>query len=391
MYTYSPQRNRQCISLLLVLFLTLMPYSASAFAPEEIRSPETMTQQTVTGEEAATPHYVTGESLVAMLQNVVGFDIPGSSIVYNRRTGQIFVRNTPANQEAIISILEDLRQAMKRQVEIEARIISVSGVNFDGLGINTSSWKFASSDTGDFAVVSGDISSVHSTNPETRSSFPDLTRIFSTTEDTGAKFPIRVQKAGMLDLNATIDALGRKTRLNTLAAPRITVFNNQRANISIEKQQYYISRIESSFTGSAGSYTVAQNPDVAIARSGTILDVTPSINSNGTITLELHPNYVRVDLTNTQQIQKVAGVTPSSVTLPKYTSQEINTTVTIQNGGVVVLGGLISEEDINEHDKVPVLGSIPILGKLFFQSNQVRKEKTHLLMFVKATVKTSKA
>jgi general secretion pathway protein D len=171
-----------------------------------------------------------------------------------------------------------------------------------------------------------------------------------------------------------------------LAAPSITVFNNQRANITIEKNQFYISRIDSSFSNEGSDdLIVAQDPDVDIARSGTILDVTPTIHDDGTITLELHPHYVRVDLSNTQDIENASGITSNSVTLPVYVSQEINTTVTIDNGGVIVLGGLIAEKENNLYDKVPILGDIPLIGKALFQNNQAKNVKTHLLMFVKPT------
>ncbi|MBN1492939.1 MAG: hypothetical protein JW938_02190 [Candidatus Omnitrophica bacterium] len=377
--------------LIFILFLFFMHSMCFGYAPDEVATPEIRTSQSIKGEEAAAPYAITGEAIVAMLQSTVGFEVPGSAIVFHRRTGQIFVRNTPKNHEIIANILSNLRQSHRRQVQIEARIITVSGTDFEGVGVDSSSWQFITNPDKNFVGGSGTIGDTTVTTAPTRSNFEDLNTIFDTT-GIGDAIMIGVQREGLLDIDLAIDALGRDVKVNTLAAPRLTVFNNQRANITIEKNQFYIARIDSSFS-SAGSddLIVAQDPDVDIARSGTILDVTPTIHDDGTITLELHPHYVRVDLTDTQDIENASGVTSNSVTLPIFTSQEINTTVTIDDGGVVILGGLISETEDNLHDKVPLLGDIPLIGKALFQNNQVRNVKTHLLMFVKATVQEFEA
>jgi MSHA biogenesis protein MshL len=370
---------------LFLIFIFACQQSIFAYAPEEVTTPEIKTTQSINGEEAAAPYAITGESIVAMLQSTVGFEVPGSSIVFHRRTGQIFVRNTPKNHEIIAGILDDLRKTHRRQVHIEARIITVSGTDFEGVGVESSSWQFITSPDKNFAGGSGTIDDRTITTTPTRSNFSDLNTIFDT-DGIGDTMQVGIQREGLLDIDLAIDALGRKVDLNMLAAPSITVFNNERANITIEKNQFYISRIDSSFSSEGSTdLIVAQDPDVDIARSGTILDVTPSIHDDGTITLELHPHYVRVDLSNTQDIENASGITSNSVTLPVYVSQEINTTVTVDNGGVIVLGGLISEKENNLYDKVPVLGDIPLIGKAFFQNNQAKNVKTHLLMFVKPT------
>jgi len=374
------------ILYLIIIFVFSFQQITFAYAPEDVATKEIQTTQSINGEEAAAPYAITGEAIVAMLQSTVGFDVPGSSIVFHRRTGQIFVRNTPKNHEIIAGILDDLRTSHRRQVHIEARIITVSGTDFEGVGVDSSNWQFISSPEKNFVVGSGTVNDRTITTTPTRSNFSDLNTIFDT-NGIGDDIQVGIQREDVGDIDLLIDALGRKVDINTLSAPSITVFNNQRANISIAKDQFYIARIDSSFSSQGSDdLIVAQDPDVDIARSGTILDVTPTIHDDGTLTLELHPHYVRVDLTNTQAIENASGVTSNSVTLPIYTSQEINTTVTIKNGGVVVLGGLISEKENNLYDKVPFLGDIPLIGKAFFQNNQVKNVKTHLLMFVKSTI-----
>jgi type II secretory pathway component GspD/PulD (secretin) len=67
--------------------------------------------------------------------------------------------------------------------------------------------------------------------------------------------------------------------------------------------------------------------------------------------------------------------------------QSADTTVTLQDGGVAVIGGLIEEREEKNNYKVPFFGDIPLVGKLCFQKTQSKDIKTHLIMFVKATVK----
>jgi len=379
-------------AIVLLIQLTVSNPLGFAMPPKEIASQETIFSQGITGNDAVAPYMLTGESLVLMLQETVGFDTPGSSVVFNRRTAQLFVKTIPSNHEVVEAILGDLRKAKKRQIEIETRFITVASADFEGLGAEINTVNFVAkdrniNDPGDSIILgSGTVDGSTITNPATTTTFPDLNTIFDSSGIGGA-FGIGLQKAGEFDISAFIDALSRKADVNTLASPTLTVFNNQRANISIKKHAFYISEIKTDFTSVLGVETAVQNPEIRIAPSGTILDVTPTINSNGSITLELHPSFLRTDITTTATVQNGTGGTNDSVTLPIYTVQEINTTVTIENGGVIILGGLISEEEINERNKVPLLGSIPILGKFLFQNNQTRNIKSHLLIFVKAKIK----
>ena len=125
--------------------------------------------------------------------------------------------------------------------------------------------------------------------------------------------------------------------------------------------------------------------EVEQARSGTILDVTPTVNQDGTITLELHPQYVSVDLSNAQAVTNRNGSTSftNSVTLPVYKSQEINSTVTIPDGGVAVMGGLVQDTEDNEINRTPHFGKVPVVGNLF-KNEQLKRTKSYLLIFVQA-------
>jgi len=349
---------------------------------EHFTSTETISSQSVQKDAIISPYNITGESLVQLLQNMSNFDVAGSNIVFNRRTAQIFVRNTPSNQEVVKSVLSKLRQARQHQVEIEARIITVSATDIDDIGLDFLNWgggwshgnrTFGTLVDGDTSENLGSID------------FPNIAD--SNGNPLGGQLAFATTGASF-EIESFVDMLKSRAEVNTLSAPHLVVANNQRANIKIEKAQYYVQSV----TTDADSTKVAIDPHIGVASSGTILDVTPSINADNTITLEMHPQFVTVDISNTQTVG-VAGSNllddddQPSVTLPVFNVQTADTTITIENGGVAMIGGLIEEQETKRFYKIPVLGDIPILGKLAFSSDQVQEVKTHLVIFVKATIK----
>ncbi len=368
--------------------------------PPEVEPPEAVVKQIIRGDEIARPYVVTGEALVGLVQGMVDFSVEGSSVVYNRQSGQLFVRTTPSSHEQIAQILGSMRQAARKQVEIEARILTVSSTDFEGLGFDfagldvtgqrgTATFGTATSATG---LPSG------ITDPVTNEfnnflNFPSITDVDG--NELGGQFSF-ASRSKHVDLQAIVDAMESKAQVNTLAAPRITVYNNQRANIKIEEARNFLSEVDADLTAQEATTLfvaiVSIETVIRQARSGTILDVTPTINSDGTITLDLHPNFVRVDLTKTQTLTNRAGSSnfDNTITLPVFTSQAIDTTLTIPNGGVAVLGGLVTETETADLRKLPWVADFPLIGKLV-TGKQDEQARSYLVMFVKATVEDAKS
>ena len=108
---------------------------------------------------------------------------------------------------------------------------------------------------------------------------------------------------------------------------------------------------------------------------GILLHVTPSVGQDlRTITLALKP-----EVSEKKKDDKFGG----EVTLPRFTTRNLETTVVIDNGGTVVLGGLMKDTTATTLTKVPVMGSLPIIGKLFRKENETA-ERSNLLIFVTA-------
>jgi len=364
---------------LMFLFVGIVFNPIASASVEGTVSSETILAQSLKGEDVISPYNITGESLVRLIKKMGDFDnVPGSNIIFNRKTAQLFIRQTPAGHNVIENILNNMRKVNYRQVEIEARIIRVSSTNIEDIGLDFLGLDALGKTNG--AVIGTD--SAFDGNYLTNIDFPNVQNSSSTS--IGGQLAFAALSSDV-DIVAYIDALKSKAVVNTLSAPKLIVANNQRANIKIEKSQFYIKSIDTDTNSSA----IAVDPNVAVAQSGTILDVTPTINSDNTISLELHPVFATVDITNTQNIDlgdRVTSTLQPEVTLPVFTIQNADTTLTVENGGVAVIGGLIEEQETKSDYKVPVLGDIPVIGKYVFSSSQVQEEKSHLIIFVKAKV-----
>lgn len=379
--------------LFLYLFLLCTVGPLDALPPEDIASFETITSQTVTGEDLASPYTITGENLVNIIRGMINFDVPGASIIFNRRTGQIFIKHTPTNHLMVENIIENLRSARLKQVEIEARLVTVEATDFKGLGIDFGGADFTTT----YNAHSLGTEVPRDTN--TNNTFVDFGSFVNALDDStyGGQYSFYTL-GDTFEIQAFIDALESRTEVNTLAAPKLTVFNNQRAHLKIEKRQNFVSEIDANFDtiNTAGSTLAWFQLEAVVkqAQSGTILDVTPTINSDGTIGLELHPNYVTADISsNTQNFTNINNSTEftNPVVLPIFVSQSIDTYLTIPNGGVAVLGGLVSEQETKVNRKVPLLGDLPWVGETLFSNNQETETKQYLLIFIKAKVKEPRA
>ena len=372
-----------------LLGVCLSAESALGVPPAEISNRETAVTQAVKNEDLRNPYQISGQAIVLLLNKMVDFTMPGSNVVFERRTGQIFVKQTPANHAVIEEVLGDLRRAAFRQVEIEARFVTISSMDFQGSGIDFAGLNTALSHAG---VVIGTAGLGTAVAPAagtflTGAQFPDVTGFGSSPLGQQLSFFGQTSK---VDFRMIYDALETLGELNTLSAPKITVFNNQRAHIRIEKLENYVAEIDTklSTSGTTGTPIAESEVDIRTARSGTILDVTPTINYNGTITLEVRPQFVTVDLTSSQSITNVTGgaTFPNSVTLPVFKSQDINTTITVPDRGFAVMGGLIQDDENVTRQRVPFFAAIPGAGKML-SNEQIKRTKSYLVIFIQARQK----
>jgi MSHA biogenesis protein MshL len=183
------------------------------------------------------------------------------------------------------------------------------------------------------------------------------------------------------DFNSFIELLSAQGETRVLSSPRVSTLNNQKAVIKAGSDEYFVTNVSSNtVTGTASSTSL----DVTLERffSGIALDVTPQIAADGRIILHIHPTVSEV----TDQ-QKVITVSGQSDTLPLAFSQirEADSIVKAESGQIIVIGGLMRSTSKTDVFGMPVLRSIPGIGRLFRSERQIEL-KTELVILLKPIV-----
>jgi general secretion pathway protein D len=173
-----------------------------------------------------------------------------------------------------------------------------------------------------------------------------------------------------LSFAAVIRALQSDANNNIMATPTLVTMDNEEAQIQVGQEVPFVT---GSFTTPvAGGATV--NPFTTVEREqvGLTLKITPQINEGDAVLLKIE--------------QEISTLTDSTQAVDLITNNRtITTSVIVEDGGTLVIGGLIQDDVRESEQRVPVLGSIPLLGVLF-RAKKVQYVKTNLMFFIKPTI-----
>ena len=174
-----------------------------------------------------------------------------------------------------------------------------------------------------------------------------------------------------------LKALSGDGNTNILSTPSLVTMDNEEAEISVGQEVPFLT---GSFSNTGGT-TGAVNPFQTIDRRdvGITLGITPQINEGETIQLAI----------NQEVSQVVQGATGAAVDLITN-KRTLNTTVMVDSGDILVLGGLIDDQVRESDQRVPILGDIPVLGNLF-RSRSSTKEKRNLMIFIRPVILRNRA
>lgn len=275
-----------------------------------------------------------------------------SSASYNT----LLVRDYEEVIEEVARILEEL-DVRPRQVLVEATILevilddsSVLGVDFNALGgINFTDLDSTSN------IFSVDMGEATGTQLK-RDLFAMQGAGFAEDNPTeGFSLGILHDKIGVF-----IEALENVVDSNVIANPKIIALNRQRAEIIIGGRLGYY-----------GQSTISDGlsqQSVEFLETGTQLRFRPYISNDGFVRLEIHP-------------QRSSGVVDSSTGLPSENTSEVTTNIMVKDGDTVVIGGLIEEQDTLNIKRVPLLGTLPLIGWLFRrEENETRRTEIIILI-----------
>lgn len=362
----------------------------------------------------------------------VNFDgVTGSSLAYDGSA--MIVTQTTRNLERIRNILNRYNDV--RQVEIEAKFIEVQEGALEELGVTWNVSRrgpplvdpasgvplldatgrpiysaqevyssagnrslaeaYRNSSNGNAIIIDGQ--PVASTAPPT---FPGAVLLGGS----GSVLADVRSVVGDFDVNAIVRALSQKQGTDLLSAPKVTVLSGNPANIVVAQELRYPqsfgeiqsqvgSSNSSGSSGSAGVTVTAGTPrDFTTRNVGVELRVTPTVEEDDySISLDLNPKVTEFEGFVEYGGPSLAISSGKTVTVPPgfyqpiFSVREVSTKVTLWDGATLVMGGLTREEVREVDDRVPILGSIPIIGRAF-RSKGESSQKRNLLIFVTANL-----
>ncbi len=172
------------------------------------------------------------------------------------------------------------------------------------------------------------------------------------------------------DISATLRALESRTNIKVISAPKLLVLNNQTAALQVGNQVPIQTQQQQSVgTGNGNIVNSIEYRD-----TGVILRVTPRVNASGLVLLDI-----------SQEVSSVTSLTTGGIESPTIATRRIATTVAVQDGQVLGLGGLFSDSKSNGSSGLPVLSRIPILGALFGRATATQ-ERRELIILIKPQI-----
>jgi len=174
-------------------------------------------------------------------------------------------------------------------------------------------------------------------------------------------------------LDTTINAYAEKKLLDIVSKPKILILNNKTGSINVGTQVPIItSQVSAADLGSSTKPSINQN--ISYKNTGIILNITPTINSNGVLTMQISITLSDAQLNDT-----------STINSPLIINRSLQTTAVVNSGDSILLGGLISQNKSKTKGGVPLLKDIPWIGNMF-ASNSVKTTKSELIMLIRPII-----
>jgi len=291
-----------------------------------------------------------------------------NSLVWADPANNALVITAPPKVMRQIMAIIDKLDIRRPQVLVEAIIADVDVSKDAEVGVN-----WAAFGQGSNVPAAGFVS------PVGGSSIVDLAQAIENPENVssallnGTTLGVGRIGSGAVNFAAVLRAIQSDTHTNIISTPSAVTMDDQEAELKVAQEVPFVT---GQFTSTGSASNGAVNPFQTIQNQevGTILKVTPTISAEGTAVMM----KLSIESSN-------LAPTSTSTTNPTTNKRTVTTNVLVEDGGVVVLGGLIQETNTKTESRVPVLGSIPILG-LAFKTRSNRVEKNNLMIFLRPKI-----
>ena len=301
----------------------------------------------------------------------IGQSDTGTDVIINPISGTISVNATDQQHQLVQQHLDNITNAVQRQVLIEATIVEVrlsdayqAGIDFSRVvrGLALSTLAGAAGAAGAAAVTAGAV--------------------------TGGLSVVRTGD----NFNATIRLLQEFGNTKVLSSPKVMAINNQTALLKhVDNIVYFEVQAQQGVTTAAGTITAPTFSTTArTVAVGVVLGVTPQINEDGRVTLTVRPTVSR--LLGTGKQDPNPSLCQNGVCIenrvPEVQVREMESVLQVISGQTVILGGLMEDDAQFVREQIPVLGNVPEIGEAFRFRNE-RVQKRELVIFIRPTVVTN--
>jgi MSHA type pilus biogenesis protein MshL len=296
------------------------------------------------------------------LKTILG-SAPEQQYFINKLTGTIVVTATKKNLERVEQYLDVTRKVINRQVLVEAKIIEITltdnlkfGLDWTAV-INSAAAGTVTLGTQNFANV-----------------VPAISPVFNITTTGG-------------DFNSVLNTIQDLGEVRVLSNPRVSIMNGQTSLLCVGRKQSFIAKSEKTITpGLTGVLpTISFTVETGSVLSGIIIGIVPFISESGEISLTITPITSDLVRLTTQTFGGDSTTGSVVIDLPTVDIRELNTTVKVRNGQLVIIGGLISSKEQLQDQQVPVLGDVPWLGTLFKRRDKAMT-KSELVVLLQPTI-----
>ncbi|WP_153131380.1 pilus (MSHA type) biogenesis protein MshL [Dechloromonas hortensis] len=313
----------------------------------------------------------------------------GRNVIVNAASGVVLVKAMPNELRAVDDYLKATQLVVERQVMLEAKIIEVALSDSYQTGINWTQFagvadRFALGVLAPGAALSGSGvlsgSATGITAGSVVTATPGLNGSIATSSAGRGFFGLSFQSK---DFAALLSFLEGQGDVQVLSSPRIATTNNQKAVLKVGTDDYFVTGVSTTTTASASGNVVTPNITLQPFFSGIALDVTPQIDDEGNIILHVHPSVSVVE----EKTKNVNLGDLGTFTLPLASSSinETDSIVRVQDGSIVAIGGLMSQEQTTSRFGLPGISNVPGVGLLFGQKAGASR-KRELVILMRSTV-----
>ncbi len=337
---------------------------------------EAEVQRILIGAADGSTHYTkTGDTWIGPDGKVWEYN-PLAPII-NPEAGMVTVTGTDSQIGRVDQYIRTLTAQIKSQVIIDVRILSVSFDNSSTTGVDWSQlYTLQNITVNSLQVAQKNVSGFTFDNTQgiTQATFaegaqPENARVISA--------------SGRTSVTEIVKFLSTQGDVKSISSPRVMTLNNQPALISVGTELFY--KIQSSSTASgAGGAVASQGELVSSVFAGILLDITPEIDDTGLITLKINPSI-------SETVDNVAAGGAVRTIPPDLVRRQIASVIKVRDGQHAILGGLISSQTGTRDNKVPLLGSLPLVGNLFKREEKINKVEELVFVLTPHIVNNSKS